>query len=151
MLKQKNMQKEINKIYISGGLTHTAEKQRVIYEKIAEICKSVCADIYVPHLSGTDPIKHPDVKPYDVWVKDHREVATCDLVIAYVGLPSLGVGAELEIARITASDIIIWWFKNEKISRMAKGNPAVIKQIEAENENDLYDKLKKILNKMYAK
>ncbi|MFH1822185.1 MAG: hypothetical protein ABH830_00620 [Patescibacteria group bacterium] len=75
-----------------------------------------------------------------VWQKNLREIAASDLLIAYVGEPSLGVGAELEIARITASDIIIWWFKGEKVSRMALGNPAVIKKIEAENEADLHMK-----------
>lgn len=137
--------KEISKIYVSGALTHSGAKQRAIYEKIAKDCKYFCENIYVPHMGGTDPAKDLDVTPYDVWVKDHREVAAADLVIAYVGAPSLGVGAELEIARVTASKIILWWFKGEKISRMALGNPAVIGQIEANDEADLYEKLKRML------
>lgn len=145
------MKNSINEIYISGALIFATTEQKNIYEKIANVCQSVCANIYVPHLNGTDPNKNSDIQPSVVWKKDHREVAVCDLIIAYVGQPSLGVGAELEIARITASDIIIWWFKGEKISKMAKGNPAIIKQIEAKDENDLYKQLNFFLDKYAPK
>jgi 2'-deoxynucleoside 5'-phosphate N-hydrolase len=140
------MTKKINKIYIAGALTHAGEKQKKIYEKIAEICESVCDDVYVPHLGGTDPVKHPDVTPQDVWKKNHYIVSSSDLIVAYVGEPSLGVGAELEIAHHTGSDIILWWFKGEKVSRMSRGNPSAKVQIEAEGEEDLYKKIKLVLD-----
>ncbi len=144
-----NFSSKIGKIYISGALTIIDSKKDLknIYERIAGICSTICSDVYVPHLGGTDPVKDPLVHPGSVWVKDHREVASSDLIVAYVGTPSLGVGAELEIARITASDIILWWFKGEKVSRMAKGNPAVSYQIEAKNEKELEKKLREILKK----
>ncbi|MDD4333227.1 MAG: XRE family transcriptional regulator [Patescibacteria group bacterium] len=134
------MLKKINRIYISGALTHASDKQRLIYEKLAEICQTFC-DVYVPHKKGTDPINNPEITPSEVWRQDHREVATADLIIAYVGEPSLGTGGELEIARITNSDIILWNFKGQKVSRMALGNPAVIERIEVENEDDLLNKI----------
>jgi len=149
--KKFNLSSTINKIYISGGLTNTTNLNlKKIYEKLAGVCSIVCSNVYVPHLAGTDPANDPDVSPQTVWKKDHREVASSDLIIAYVGQPALGVGAELEIARITTSDIILWWFRGEKVSRMARGNPAAIKQIEAEDEKDLYNKLNDFL-KTYAK
>lgn len=140
---------KINKIYISGALTIIDENKNLknIYESIAKFCSNYCSDIYVPHLGGTDPIKDPLVKPQEVWEKDHREVASSDLVIAYVGSPSLGVGAELEIARITTSKIILWWFGGERVSRMALGNPAVIDSLEVENEKELIEKLRLLLEK----
>lgn len=140
-----NLSPNISKIYISGGLTHAGERQRMIYERIGQIAATACNHVYIPHLSGTDPGKNPDINPQAVWKKDHHELASADLIIAYVGEPSLGVGAELEIARITASDIIIWWFKGEQVSRMALGNPAVKHKLEAEDADDLYNKLKEIL------
>ncbi|MCA9364723.1 MAG: hypothetical protein KC736_02420 [Candidatus Moranbacteria bacterium] len=60
-----------------------------------------------------------------MWHEDVRIVSQCDLLIAYVGFPSLGTGAELEIARMASSDIILWWYEGETVSRMALGNPAV--------------------------
>ncbi|MFA6306343.1 MAG: deaminase [Patescibacteria group bacterium] len=137
-----NFSSSVGKIYISGALTNeTNSAHRETYQKIAAICSKICSNVYVPHLGGTDPIKNPRVSPLAVWKKDHHEVASADLIIAYVGLPSLGVGAELEIARITASDIILWWYQGEKVSRMARGNPAAVKQIEAKDENDLLKQL----------
>ncbi|MDD3487594.1 MAG: deaminase [Candidatus Moranbacteria bacterium] len=142
-----NFSATIGKIYISGALTviDANKNLKSVYEKIARVCSNFCSNVYVPHLGGTDPVKDPSVDPQVVWHKDHREVASSDLIIAYVGTPSLGVGAELEIARITASNLIIWWFKGEKVSRMALGNPAVSHKIEAKDENDLAIKLTKIL------
>jgi hypothetical protein len=101
----------------------------------------------VPHLNSTDPEKDPDEVPAVVWKTDHREVASSDVIIAYVGAPSLGTGAELEIARIAASDIIVWWYKGEKVSRMCLGNPNVKYQIEVEDNQDLENQLKQILKK----
>ncbi len=143
--------KRITKIYVSGELTHAGEEIKAVYKKVAEICRPFCANNYVPHAGGTDPVRNPDISPTEVWQRDHRQVATADLLIAYVGKPSLGTGAELEIARITAANIILWWFKGERISRMALGNPAVTEQIEAISKEDLYKKLNDILEKNYEK
>ncbi len=137
--------KKINKIYIAGQLTNASEGQKKIYEKISTVCHELSSNVRIPHLL-TDPVKHSEIPPSDIWYIDHREVASADLMIAYVGQPSLGVGSELEIARITVSDIILWWFKGEVVSRMPLGNPAVKYIIEAENEDDLLKQLKNILN-----
>ncbi len=143
-----NISSTIGKIYISGALTILSEKRdlKKAYEEIAGLCSAFCSNIYVPHLGGTDPTSDPDVAPSTVWKKDHREVASSDLIIAYVGQPSLGVGAELEIARMAASNIILWWFKGEKVSRMARGNPNAKHLIEAKSTKDLMEQLKKVVS-----
>lgn len=143
------MAKPINKIYIAGALTHVSEVMKPIYEKIAALCDPLCDNVYVPHLR-TDPIAHPDVVAQEVWQKNEREVSTARLTIAYVGEPSLGTGAELEIARIAGKDIILWWFKNQRVTRMTLGNPAIVEKIEAEDEQDLYNKLKNVLEQKYG-
>lgn len=142
------MPKKFQKIYIAGALTHSDEWQKKIYEEIAKMCESVCDNVYVPHLGGTDPVEHPEVTPRDVWKKNNQTVSSSDLIIAYVGEPSLGVGGELEIARTAHSDIIIWWFKGQKVSRMARGNPMVKIQIEAKDEKYLRKEIKSALNKL---
>jgi 2'-deoxynucleoside 5'-phosphate N-hydrolase len=142
------MKGKFNKIYISGALTHAGKKQRRIYEKIGKICSQFSPTVYIPHLKGTDPAVNKKVTPQDVWKQDHYQVASSDLVIAYVGEPSLGVGCELEIARVTHSDIILWWFKEQTVSRMALGNPNVKTKIEVKDENDLYKKIKKAIEKL---
>jgi len=142
---------KIDKVYIAGALTHEDEKVRQAYEKVAQLFESLGVETYVPHLSGVDPARNPEVLPYDVWKKNIYKVAPSNLLVAYVGKPSLGTGAELEIARITETDIILWWFTGEKVSRMARGNPAVVEQIEAEDENDLLNKLKTVILSKYEK
>lgn len=143
-----NPSSSIEKIYISGGLTFLDSKKdyRKIYENITSICGRFSPHVYVPHLCGTDPIKNPDVPAKTVWKKDFNEVSTSKLIIAYAGIPSLGVGAELEIAREASRDILLWWFKGEKVSRMARGNPAVVKLIECDDEEQLYKKIKTFLD-----
>lgn len=141
------MENTFKKIYVSGALTHAGKKQRKIYEKIGEICGQFSGTVYIPHLKGTDPAVNKIISPQDVWKKDHYQVASSELVIAYVGEPSLGVGCELEIARVTHSGIILWWFTGQKVSRMALGNPNVKIKIEAKSEKDLYRKLKSFFGK----
>lgn len=134
------------RIYISGGLTNLEKPQlKDTYAALGELCEGLGFSSFVPHLMGTDPVKNPDILATTVWRNDHREVAAADIVIAYVGVPSLGVGAELEIARVTASELILWWFRADVVSRMALGNPGVRHRIEAEDEADLHTKLLPIL------
>lgn len=139
----------VGKIYVSGPLTiHRGRRDmRKYYESVAAVCSNFCSNVYVPHLNGTDPKKSNKEAPSVIWKINHREVASADLIIAYVGQPSLGVGAELEIARITASDIILWKQKGETVSRMALGNPSVKSLIEAEDDLDLREKLTQALKK----
>lgn len=139
----------VGKIYISGALLIQSGRRemRRVYEKIGAVCSNFCNSVYIPHLNGTDPVKDHDVSARIVWKTDHREVASSDLVIAYVGQPSLGTGAELEIARMAASDIILWHYKGEKVSRMALGNPNVKYTIEASDGLDLEKKIRIILSK----
>ncbi len=138
---------DMKKVYISGPLTGVKEieKMKRLYEDVGKVASKYFDSVYIPHLGGTDPIKDPQVSAREVWKTDHREVASSDMLIAYVGMPSLGVGAELEIARITTSDIILFWFKGELVGRMTRGNPAVSSMIEAEDEKDLLVQLEKVL------
>ncbi len=137
----------IGKIYISGALTiqPKGKNLRKSYENLAAVCSNFCSNVYVPHLNSTDPIKDPNEVPSIVWKTDHREVASSDIVVAYVGAPSLGTGAELEIARMAASDIVVWWYKGEMVSRMCLGNPNVKYKLEVINDQDLAHQLKLVL------
>lgn len=85
--------------YISGALTHVAQADdvRSFYEDLARACELEGGVPYLPHLS-MDPRAHLDVTPENVYARDVAAVLASDLVIAYVGLPSLGVGAEIAMA-----------------------------------------------------
>lgn len=134
------------KVYISEPLTGCSERK--VFNQIKKICESFGYSVFLPHLN-TDPLIDPDnPSAEEVWKNDHNEVTSSDLLIAYVGKPSLGVGSELEMARQAGVKIILWWFEGEKVSRLVKGNPAVTHQIIAKECDDLLKKLEKFLKKI---
>jgi hypothetical protein len=89
----------IKKAYVSGALTGTGHPAvlRKLYEDIGQVCVRARIDAYIPHLIS-DPDKNPTLSPREIYELDRGKVAEADLVIAYAGTPSLGVGMEIEIA-----------------------------------------------------
>lgn len=132
----------MKKVYISGALTGVphVEDLKALYEKIAKFCEARGWEAYVPHLNS-DPLNDPDLTPRRVYDMDHHEVITSDMVIAYVGWPSLGVGQELEIACQHDIPLILLAETDLKVSRMALGNPLVVKEVRYSDEDDLFKKL----------
>ena len=130
------------RVYISGPLTITRPDTdvRSIYVRLGDFFTSRGHDAYVPHLFG-DPVAERTLTPKEVWDTDSREVEKADVILAYVGMPSLGTGAELEIARMAGKRVILWKFTGEVVSRMALGNPAVTDILEVDSVNTLEAKL----------
>jgi len=129
------------RIYISGPLTNQGadkngtEHLKRFYEAIAAVCQEKGHAVYVPH-QHTDPIAHPGISPVDVYKTDMREIGKADLVLAYVGKASHGVGMEVERAYHTGTKVVLLYERGTKISRLLKGCPAVIKEIEFVGEDD---------------
>lgn len=119
-------------IYISGALTNSSRKQ--FYENLGEVVKQSGYKPYIPHLH-TDPEKNKEAKPCEVYEVDMQQIDNSCLVIAYVGYPSLGVGAELEHANMKGIPMILLYKKEEKVSRLALGIP-MVKEIMAFETED---------------
>lgn len=132
--------------YISGPLTNVDPKLglKTIYEELGAWLTEQGIETCVPHLKG-DPITFPNLTPKEIYDMDAAAVRAADLTIAYVGIPALGVGQELEIARQAGKGIVIWWLVGEKVTRMTLGNPAVIAQFEVKDIRDLHAQLKAVL------
>ncbi|MEQ8997173.1 MAG: XRE family transcriptional regulator [Coleofasciculus sp. B1-GNL1-01] len=133
-------------IYISGALTGVENplKLKVFYESIGALCETMEFQAYVPHLK-TDPINNPDVSPRQVFETDKRQVSSSDLVIAYLGCPSFGVGMELAYAEIHKIPLILLYEKDKNISRFPRGIPTVISEIKFSSDEDALARLQKIL------
>ena len=131
------------KVYISGALTgvNRPTSLKEFYESIGKLCEGFNMNPYVPHLNS-DPVAHPDLSPKDVYEIDTREVSESDLVIAYVGVPSLGVGSEIEIARENEVPVILLYEKDERISRMIRGNPTIMAEISFTDFDDALQQLR---------
>ncbi len=138
------------KAYVSGALTgiETLTGLKPFYEAIGKLCKQYNIDAYVPHLN-TDPIKNPLLTAQDVYQLDSSKVIESDLVIAYVGVPSLGVGQEIEIAREHHIPVVLLMEDKVKISRMARGSPAVITEIRFSDYTDGLNKLSEWLKEWH--
>lgn len=138
------------KVYISGALTGVSnpESLKKFYEDIGKLCREFDMMPYIPH-QHTDPEKHPKVTPKKVFNKDKKQVWKSNLVIAYVGVPSLGVGLELAIAEASDVPIILIYEKGKQISRMARGNTAVIHKVPCTSFDEALNRLREILKKEF--
>ncbi len=127
----------IVKAYVSGPLTgiDNLESLKKFYVDIARVCAGEKIDAYVPHLF-TDPVKNPAMTARDVYEIDREKVVSSDLVIAYVGAPSLGVGIEIEIACENNVPVLLLMENAAQVSRMARGNPGVAAEIRFQDFDD---------------
>ena len=133
--------------YISGALTdvESISSVRKFYEDIGDTCRKVGLSPYIPHLN-TDPIINPDITPVQVFKTDKKEVITSDLVIAYVGYPSIGVGMEIAYAESNNIPVILLYESGKTISRFPRGIPNLHSEITFDTFEEALGKLRDILN-----
>jgi len=134
------------KIYISGALTgiENSVEIKAFYEAIGSLCQEIGFQAYVPHLK-TDPTNNPDVSPRQVFETDKHQVSIADLVIAYLGYPSFGVGMELAYAETKTIPLILLYERGKNISRFPRGIPTVISEIQFSSYEDALSQLRSIL------
>ncbi len=139
------------KIYVSGPLTgiEHLDQLKHFYEEIARVCAEQHINAYVPHLY-TDPVKNAHMTPQEVYAIDRKNVKQSNLVLAYVGMSSIGVGQEIEIAREKNIPVVLLFEHNAVVSRMARGNPAVIAEIRFSDFNDALAQLSQWLQEWHS-
>lgn len=110
------------RIYISGPLqgSDDLEVARRLYDSLAEIVTVAGHEAYVPH-HITDPVSAGSLSARTVFATDVSALNTADAVIAHVGLPSTGVGAEVAIAAASGRRVLGLKRRGEKGSRFAEG------------------------------
>lgn len=139
------------RVYVSGVLTggESVEELKRLYERIGAVCAKIGCDVYIPH-QHTDPVLHSEISPQEVYHTDMREVSRSDLVIAYVGLPSLGVGAEIERAHHSNIDVVILYEEGARVSRLIRGSPAVLCEIPFSSQEKALQELEEMLSRWFA-
>lgn len=110
------------RIYISGPLQGSSDlvRARHLYESIAKALEGAGHDPYVPHLH-TDPERAAGVTPEMVFRADLSQLLGSEAIVAHIGEPSTGVGAELAIASHANKRIIAIHRESESLSRFALG------------------------------
>lgn len=139
-------------VYISGALSDLPDQLRTqyvaFYEAIGRTVESVGLVPYIPH-QNTDPVRHRDVTPKGVDLIDRTAVTSSSLIIAVADNPSLGVGIEVEMAYHAAKPVVLLCRRDRldarRISRLIRGNPAVIREIVYEREEDAFEQLEGFL------
>jgi 2'-deoxynucleoside 5'-phosphate N-hydrolase len=116
--------------YISGALTalEDAPRMKLFYELLAEIAAAANLRPYLPH-RVTDPITAAHLDARSVYEIDRAHVTSAAVVIAYAGVPSFGVGIEVELAREHGIPVIVVAERERAVSRLLLGNPAVIEVV----------------------
>ncbi len=137
-----------NRVYISGALTGIDNPGdiKAFYEAIGGLCQEMGLQAYVPHLR-TDPINNPNVSPRQVFETDKHQVSSSDLVIAYLGLPSFGVGMELAYAETNAIPIILVYERGKSVSRFPRGIPTVVSEIQFSDCEDAVAQLRSVIER----
>jgi len=108
--------------YISGALIHAADlvAARQLYERLADACRRAGWDAYVPH-EHADPVRDAALTNQQVARRDLDELTGSDAVVAFVGEPSLGVGAELAVALARGKRVLAVAPDGMRVSRFLLG------------------------------
>ena len=117
----------VGEAYVSGALTALEDgaRTRLFYELLAEVVESAGLRAYLPH-RVTDPVAASHLDPRAVYDIDRAHVAGSRVVVAYAGIPSFGVGIEVELAREHGIPVILVVERDRTVSRLLLGNPAVV-------------------------
>jgi nucleoside 2-deoxyribosyltransferase len=110
------------KIYISGALLAASDLgvAKSLYESFGTTCRQAGHRPYVPHTKN-DPARLDEAKPKSVYESDAKMLLKSDLVVAYLGEPSLGVGAEIAMAIHNKISIIALYEDIRTVSRFLIG------------------------------
>jgi nucleoside 2-deoxyribosyltransferase len=110
------------KVYVSGPL-HGSRDLRVardLYDSIALELRECGHEPYVPHHS-TDPQLASELTSEEVCRRDLKALSECDAIVAHIGAPSTGVGAEIAIALQQGMSVLGIRREHETASRFAEG------------------------------
>ena len=120
----------VGEAYISGALTalDDAPRTKLFYELLAEIAEASGLRAYLPH-RVTDAVAAAHLDPRSVYEIDRAHVTSAVVLIAYAGIPSFGVGIEVELAREHSVPVIVVAERERPISRLLLGNPAVVEVV----------------------
>jgi hypothetical protein len=117
----------IGEAYVSGALTALDDgaRTRLFYELLGEVAESVGLRAYLPH-RVSDGVAAAHLEARAVYDIDRAHVTSARVVVAYAGIPSFGVGIEVELAREHAVPVVLVVERDRTVSRLLLGNPAVV-------------------------
>ncbi|HKW78523.1 MAG TPA: hypothetical protein VJQ09_05430 [Candidatus Limnocylindria bacterium] len=139
----------VGEAYVSGALTALEDgpRTRLFYELLAEVVGSAGLRAYLPH-RVTDPVTTQHLDPRAVYDIDRAHVTGSRVVVAYAGIPSFGVGIEVELAREHGIPVVLVVERDRTVSRLLLGNPAVVEVVRFADLETLRHSLKTALERV---
>ncbi len=105
------------KIYLSTPLIHNRDIEYA--KKLVGMLKEIDLDIVSKWVIWQDP--NPNLDSKEIYRRDIDAISTCDIMIADVSNPSIGVGIEIMYA-YTLGKIIFCIHSERKLSKIVIGN-----------------------------
>lgn len=137
--------------FVAGALSSASGKVRleVFYEMIGNLCQQKNIKAFIPHRDASKEALSLDAKKlYNV---NMQEIKTRDLIIAYVGLPSIGVGMEIQEACRNQKPIIILYEQKIPVSMPLMGCPGLWGEIIFSDFDDALSQLSVLLDRWIEK
>ena len=97
-------------------------RDSTLAKDICKILEDVGCEIISEWVLWDDP--NPNLKPEEVYKRDYQAIELCDLLVAEISKPSIGVGMEIMLAK-TFGKKILCLHKETTISNFLKGIPNV--------------------------
>lgn len=149
---KKNVHKEtlvpsIKTAYLSGALTESGPEERALYETLQKATAEVGVELYCPH-QHTDPLQGTTHTSKEIYELDKTRVTESEVVVAYIGFPSLGVGMEIEMASALGKPVVLLTENGKRVPRIVGGAPSVVYTVEFENPEDAARKLQQVLKQL---
>lgn len=127
-------------IYIAGALTDISEEERQtlreFYEALGKVCQAFGFEPYISHIFS-DPKNFPNLTSRQISYMNRLALTRSYLVVACIDVPSIDVGIALELSHHANKPVVLFYEKEKfdqcRITRLARGCPAVIEHIIFDN------------------
>lgn len=137
--------------YFSTALTGVDEQLRQTIDDTVSVVREACGraevELYFPG-DHTDPVRDAHVPAADVYRIDRERVKSADVMFAFVGAPSFGVGQELTMAYESLIPTVLLVPSGARVSRMVLGVPLELEQLVYGDLAELRDTIDPVLARL---
>ncbi len=129
------------RIYFSGAILG-GRGNLATYQHIVARLKSHRHEVLSEHVARRHVLEEEaGVASHAIFARDVGWIRTCDVVIAEVSTPSLGVGYEIACAEFEGKPVLCLYREGLVISKMVTGNPYPHFTVVTYRDNDELDRL----------
>jgi len=130
------------RVYFSGSIRGGRSLQR-LYASIVSCLQQRGYQVLTAHVAAPDVLvqeQRAGAGPAEIYERDMRWLRECDLVVAEVSVPSLGVGVEIAAAAELGKPIVCLCRADVALSAMIEGNRA-LRVVRYRDEAELLSRL----------